>query len=92
MDAEAVLRIAREGLLLVLIVSSVPVLAAMLTGLIVSLFQAATQLQEQTLTVVPKIIAVFLALMIAGPWMLAQLLRFSDAMLQLIQQAGTGVA
>ena len=71
------LRVAREGLLLVLVASAPPVLASMVIGLLVSVLQATTQIQEQTLTFVPKIIAVFGSLLIAGPWIGAQLVRFT---------------
>lgn len=71
------LQVAREGLYLVLIASAPPVLASMLVGLVVSVLQATTQIQEQTLTFVPKIVAVFASLVIAGPWIGAQLVRFT---------------
>ena len=77
-----ILRIAREGLYLVLIASAPPVLASMVTGLVVSIFQATTQIQEQTLTFVPKLIAVFASLVIAGPWIGSQLLRFTRALFE----------
>jgi len=77
MTTEAILRILREGLLLVLTISAAPMLAAMITGLIVSVFQATTQIQEQTLSFVPKLLAIFLTLAIAGPWMLWQAVRFT---------------
>ena len=80
MDADSVLHIGREALLLTLILSAAPVLAAMVVGLTISLFQAATQIQEQTLTFVPKIIAAFAALAIAGLWMLQQLSHFANAL------------
>jgi flagellar biosynthetic protein FliQ len=86
MDADTVLRIGREALMLVLILSAAPVLAAMAVGLTVSLFQAATQIQEQTLTFVPKIIATFLALAIAGLWMLQQLTAFATSLFESIWQ------
>jgi flagellar biosynthetic protein FliQ len=86
MDAESVLHIGREALLLVLILSAAPVLAAMVVGLTISLFQAATQIQEQTLTFVPKIVAAFLALAIAGTWMLTQLVQFASALFESIWQ------
>jgi flagellar biosynthetic protein FliQ len=89
MDAETVIRLIREALLLVLVLSAIPVLAAMVIGLIVSLFQAATQIQEQTLTVVPKIIAVFLALGIGGLWMLRQLIQFATVLFESIGKIGT---
>ena len=77
MSPEAILRILREGLLLILLVSAGPMLASMLTGFIVSIFQATTQIQEQTLSYVPKLIAVFLTLAILGPWMLMHTVRFT---------------
>jgi flagellar biosynthetic protein FliQ len=86
MDADAVLHIGREALMLTLILSAAPVLATMAVGLTVSLFQAATQIQEQTLTFVPKIIAAFLALAIAGTWMLQQITQFAAALFDSIAQ------
>jgi flagellar biosynthetic protein FliQ len=86
MDAESVLHIGREALLLVLILSAAPVLTAMVVGLVISLIQAATQVQEQTLTFVPKIVAAFLALAIAGTWMLGQIVQFASALFESIWQ------
>ena len=86
MDAESVLHIGREALLLVLILSAAPVLTAMVVGLVISLIQAATQVQEQTLTFVPKIVAAFLALAIAGTWMLTQIVQFATALFDSIWQ------
>jgi len=71
------LLIAREGLYLALIASAPPVLASMFIGLFVSVIQATTQIQEQTLTFVPKLVGVFLSLAIAAPWIGAQLIRFT---------------
>jgi flagellar biosynthesis protein FliQ len=84
-NAEMIIRIAREGLLLVLLISAVPMLASMVVGFVVSVFQATTQIQEQTLSYVPKLIAVFLALAVLGPWMLAQAIRFAKVILESIQ-------
>ena len=77
MNAELTLRVAREGLILVLLISGGPMLASMLVGLVVGIFQATTQIQEQTLSYVPKLIAVFLSLLVLGPWMLMQAVRFA---------------
>jgi len=88
MNADAVLQIAREALFLCLIISAPPVIVAMVVGLIISLFQAATQLQEQTLTVVPKIIAVFLILAATGLWMVRLLIRFSVVLFDHIARIG----
>jgi flagellar biosynthetic protein FliQ len=84
MTSEAILRILREGLLLVVILSAAPMLASMLVGLIVSVLQATTQIQEQTLSFVPKLIAVFVTIALLGPWMLNQAVRFSVTVLELI--------
>jgi len=72
-----ILQIAREGLLLALIVSAPPVLTSLFVGLLVSILQATTQIQEQTLTFVPKLVAVFVSLAISAPWIGAQLVRFT---------------
>lgn len=84
MNAELTLRVAREGLVLVLLISGGPMLASMLVGLVVGIFQATTQIQEQTLSFVPKLIAVFLSLMVLGPWMLMQAVRFAKALFESI--------
>lgn len=72
-----ILQVAREGLYLVLIASAPPVLTSMAVGLLVSVVQATTQIQEQTLTFVPKLVAVMASLAIAGPWIGEQLIRFT---------------
>jgi len=84
MNAELTLRVAREGLVLVLLISGGPMLASMLVGLVVGIFQATTQIQEQTLSYVPKLIAVFLSLMVLGPWMLMQSVQFAKALFESI--------
>ena len=79
--AELVLRAAREGLLLVLLVSAPPLLASLIVGFVVSVVQAATQIQDPTLMFVPKLVAVFLVLLASGPLLGAQVLRFAQALL-----------
>lgn len=69
--------ITQEALFLVLVASAPPVLMSLLVGFIISLFQATTQIQEQTLTFAPKVVAVFGVLALAGPWIGSQLLRFT---------------
>ena len=81
---ETLIQLFREALYLVLLVSAPPVLASMLIGIAVSVFQATTQIQEQTLTFVPKLIAVFLSLVIAGPWIGQQLVRFTRVLFETI--------
>ena len=77
MIEETVVRIGREALLLVLVLSLPPIGLSMVVGLIISIFQAATQIQEQTLTFVPKMVAVFGLLAALGFWMVATLVRFT---------------
>lgn len=88
MTVDTVLRICQEAMLLAVLLSAIPVLAAMAVGLVVSVIQAATQIQEQTLTVVPKILAVFLVLAIGGLWMIGQLTQFSIVLWENIARVG----
>jgi flagellar biosynthetic protein FliQ len=80
-------RLANEGLWLILILSLLPLLASLVVGLVVSLFQALTQIQEQSLTFVPKIVATILVIMITAGWMMETLREFTvrafDMMLQI---------
>ena len=85
MNGEMIIRIVREALLLVLVISAGPMLASAIVGFVVSIFQATTQIQEQTLSYVPKLVAVFVTLAILGPWMLTQAVRFAKAVLESIQ-------
>lgn len=84
MNTEAIVRILREGLLLVLLISGGPMLASLIVGLIVSILQATTQIQEQTLSYVPKLLSVFLTIAILGPWMLVQVVRFAQVLFESI--------
>lgn len=81
---DALVRLAREALFLAILLSAPVVLAALVVGLIVSVLQATTQIQEQTLAFAPKVVAVMLALAISGPWIGAQLGRFTAALFDLI--------
>lgn len=74
-----VVHYAYQGLLLILILSAPPVLISMFLGVIVAIFQAATQIQEQTLSFVVKLVAVVLTLIIMGGWLGAQILTFASA-------------
>jgi flagellar biosynthesis protein FliQ len=84
-NTEMTIRVVREALLLVLLVSAPAMVASVLVGFVVSVFQATTQIQEQTLSYVPKLVAVFLSLAILGPWMLTQTVRFARVILESIQ-------
>ena len=78
---DLVLRVVREGLLLVLLLSAPPLLASLVVGVVVGMFQAATQIHDQTLVVVPKLVVVVLVLIALGPVLGAQLVRFTTALL-----------
>ncbi|HVE84730.1 MAG TPA: flagellar biosynthetic protein FliQ [Myxococcales bacterium] len=86
MGQDALLALAREALLLMVLASLPPVGASLVVGFVMSLFQAATSLQEQTLSVVPRLCAAVLALVIAGPWIASQLARFTAQLLAAIAQ------
>lgn len=77
MSAESVISIAERGIYTVLMVSGPLILLALVIGLVVSIFQATTQIQEQTLAFVPKIVAVLLGLVFFGPWMLSHMLSYA---------------
>lgn len=77
MNADEFVTIAKNTLYLALILTAPPVLAAMIVGLIISILQATTQIQEQTLTFVPKLVAVAVALTVTGYWMLEKLREFT---------------
>ncbi len=72
-----VIQLAYQALLLILILSAPPILVSMFFGIIVAIFQAATQIQEQTLSFTVKLVAVTLTLMLLGGWLGAQIMEFS---------------
>jgi flagellar biosynthesis protein FliQ len=76
MTPESVLTIAQHALEITLLMSAPPLLAALITGLVVSVFQAATQINEMTLSFIPKLLAIFVVLVLFGPWMLSILLDY----------------
>lgn len=76
MTVDEVTAIASTALFLVIKVSAPVLLVSLIVGLVVSIFQTVTSIQEQTLTFVPKIIAVFLALIVLGNWMLTEMSGF----------------
>jgi len=74
---EMIMTIARDTLITSMLLAAPPLGIGLLVGLIISIFQAVTQIQEQTLTFVPKLIAILLSLLIFGPWMLNILTEFT---------------
>ena len=77
MTPEQVMNIGRQAIEMTLILSAPLLLAALVIGLVISIFQAVTQVHEMTLAFVPKIIAVMLALLVAAPWMIDLLVNFT---------------
>ncbi len=76
MTAESVMGIAHHAMVTALMLAGPMLLAALVVGLVVSLFQAATQINEATLSFIPKLLAVFFVLILAGPWMLQLMLDY----------------
>ena len=87
MDAQQVLAAGQQGLTVLLMVAAPVLLAVLVVGLVVSIFQAATQINEATLSFVPKIVAAAAVLAIAGPWMVATLVEYLQSVLQAIPSA-----
>ncbi len=76
MTPETVMTIGRHALEVTILVSAPLLLAALVTGLLVSVFQAATQINEMTLSFIPKLLVMFLVLFLAGPWMITLLVDY----------------
>ena len=87
MDAQSVLAAGQHGLLILLMVSAPVLLTVLVVGLVVSIFQAATQINEATLSFVPKVVAAVAVLAFAGPWMLQTLVDYLQRTLQSIPGA-----
>ncbi|MCL5677140.1 MAG: flagellar biosynthesis protein FliQ [Firmicutes bacterium] len=81
MTEEFVINLGRQALLTVLLVSAPMLGLGLLIGLLVSIFQATTQINEQTLAFIPKIVAVLLAIVFFGPWMFTVMLQFTSSLL-----------
>lgn len=77
MSSEFVLSLAEKGIVTILLVTGPLLILALGVGLLVSIFQATTQIQEQTLAFVPKIVAVLGGLVFFGPWMLSKMVEFT---------------
>ncbi len=78
MSQSDVVAVFQEALYTIILVSAPMLLVSLLVGLIVSIFQATTQINEQTLSFAPKIIAVFISIIAFGPWMLNRLIDFTN--------------
>ncbi|MCA1009248.1 MULTISPECIES: flagellar biosynthesis protein FliQ [Halobacillus] len=77
MNDQMVISFAKEGIYTVLMITGPLLILALAVGLLVSIFQATTQIQEQTLAFIPKIVAVMVGLIFFGPWMLTNMVEFA---------------
>lgn len=82
MFANEIYQLAYQALLMILLLSAPPILISMAVGLFVAIFQAATQIQEQTLSFTVKLIAVIFTLILMGGWLGAQITQFANTILQ----------
>ncbi|MEO6408223.1 MAG: flagellar biosynthesis protein FliQ [Burkholderiaceae bacterium] len=87
MDPQYVFTVGQSGLYMLLTIAAPVLLTVLAVGLLVSIFQAATQIHEATLSFVPKLIAAVAVLAIAGPWMLTTLVEYVQRTLQSIPSA-----
>lgn len=78
MSPDFVIQVAERGIYTILLVCGPLLVIALVVGLIISIFQATTQIQEQTLAFVPKIVAVLLGIILLGPWMLSHMLSYAN--------------
>ncbi|WP_042223759.1 flagellar biosynthesis protein FliQ [Oceanobacillus manasiensis] len=86
MSSEFVLGLAEKGVYTIILVTGPLLILALAVGLLVSIFQATTQIQEQTLAFIPKIVAVLVGLIFFGPWMLTEMVKFTADIFQNINQ------
>lgn len=87
MNPQQVLDVGQQGLMLMMLVSAPILLVVLVVGLLVSIFQAATQINEATLSFVPKVVAAVAVLAFAGPWMLRTLVEYLQRMLMALPGA-----
>ena len=88
MDTAAVLDVSRDAIIVLLKLSAPLMITALVIGLIVSLFQALTQIQEMTLAFVPKILVVFISLLVFLPFMISTLITFTEGLAERIVGIG----
>jgi flagellar biosynthetic protein FliQ len=86
MTPGTVMEIGRQAIEVALLIAAPLLLTALVVGLIISVFQAATQINESTLQFVPKLVAIFVALMLLGPWMLQYLIDYIQRLFGSIPQ------
>ncbi len=82
MGPESIISVAQTALELILLLVAVVLLPALAVGLLVSMFQAATQINEMTLSFIPKLMVTILTIMAAGPWMLRMLVNYAQRLIE----------
>lgn len=82
MDADTVVTVGRQAMEVTMLLAAPILLASLAVGLIIAMFQAATQINEMTLSFVPKLMIVALVMMAAGPWMLRQITGFTTRLVE----------
>jgi len=82
MNAQQVFTFGQEGLMQLLMVSAPVLLTVLAVGLVVSIFQAATQINEQTLSFIPRLLVMLLTLIWAGPWLVRELMEYTQTLVQ----------
>jgi len=88
MNPESVIHIGKTAVQTILLTAAPMLIAAMVIVLVISIFQAATQINEQTMTFIPKIVAVFITLLIFGPWIMDMLVTFTTGIITQIASVG----
>jgi flagellar biosynthesis protein FliQ len=86
MSSDLAVQIGRDALFMVMLISAPMLGLGLLVGILVSVFQATTQIQEQTLAFIPKIIAVFVAILIFGPWIITIMIDYTRELFMLVPQ------
>jgi flagellar biosynthetic protein FliQ len=86
MTPETIMTMGNQAIQVSLVLAAPLLLVALIVGLIISVFQAATQINEQTLSFIPKLLAIFATLVVVGPWMLEQMLDYIRTLFMSIPQ------
>jgi len=82
MTPQVVLDLFKDAFLLIVLLVSILIVPSLLVGLVVSMFQAATQINEQTLSFLPRLLTTLITIMIMGPWILARLMDFTERLVR----------
>lgn len=86
MSPDVVIDLFAQALMLVIVMVGVLIVPGLVVGLVISTFQAATQINEQTLSFLPRLVVTIVALMLAGPWLLTKLMDFTTSLMMNVSQ------